>query len=362
MKKHLMAYLSLFILFVLIMPSANAKELETEKVICTYEYQGISLTYKVYSDKVELPFEDGKNNWYHGAEFKDNYLLSSKQNSINYICPTITIEETSSFTTVFNNSVKEDECNGTCTTLIASKVASQENITVKKAVETTAISSVGHYKETSYFIPYFRLLEDGTKEWSINGKQYFDVSEKILLTDKNTTIKLNKSLINEIFKNNTLSSDVTIYRNVKKEKSSYEYLLSTKKEKGYNLTDGQETSSSSYNGALGAKAKKQDPTESDITCAGLLGDPNDPKEESVAWLIQKVLDYLRIIAPFIVVIMSGIDFGKVVITSDDESMKKAQSKLITRLLLAGSLFFLVEIVRALLALFGLTANPLCGIK
>lgn len=350
MKKKLMAFLSLFVLFVLIMPSANAKEIETEKVICNYKYQGKELTYKVYSDKVVLPFEDGENNWYHGAEFADAYFSSAKENSINYVCPTITIEESDSFITVFNNPVTEDACNGTCTTLTASNIKTQNNITAKKAVVTTAIGSVGHYNETSYFIPYFRLLEDGTKEWSINGKQYFNVDEKILLTDKNTTIKLNQSLINEIFKNNTLNSDITIYRNVKKEKSSYEYLLSTEKEKGYNLIDGQETSSSSYNGALGANDN----------CVGILGDPNN--KNSVAWLIQKVLDYLRIIAPFIVVIMSGIDFAKVVITSDDESMKKAQSKLITRLLLAGSLFFLVEIVRALLALFGLTANPLCGIK
>lgn len=350
MKKKLLAYLSLFVLFVLFMPSANAKELEKEKVICNYKYQDISLSYKVYSDKVILPFEDGENNWYHGAEFMNTYMTSSKENSINYICPTITIEESDSFTTIFNNPVDEKTCNGVCTTISASDVVAAKNITAKKAVDTTAIGSVGMYNDTSYFLPYFRLLDDGTKEWSINGKNYFSIDEAILIKDLNTTVKLDKKLVKEIYKENKLNNNVKLYRNVKEKRNSYEYLLSTEKEKGYSLTDGQELASMSYNGALGANAN----------CVGLLGDPNDSK--SVAWLVQKILDYMRVIAPFIVVIMSGIDFAKVVIMSDDENMKKAQSKLITRLLLAGSLFFIVEIVRALLALFGLTTNPLCGIK
>ena len=149
MKKKLLAYLSLFVLFILFMPSANAKEIEKEKVICNYKYKEMTLSYKVYSDKVVLPFEDGKNNWYHGVEFADTYMSSSKENSINYTCPTITIEESSSFTTIFNNPVKKDECNGVCTTLSADDVIAQKNITTKKAVDTTAIGSVGIYNDSS---------------------------------------------------------------------------------------------------------------------------------------------------------------------------------------------------------------------
>ena len=350
MKKKLLAYLSLFVLFVLFMPCANAKEIEKEKVICNYEYEGMTLSYKVYDDKVVLPFKDGENNWYHGAEFKNTYISSSKENSITYVCPTITIEKSDSFTTIFNNPVNEDNCNGICTTISATTMQSSKNITVKKAVDTTAIGSVGIYNNASYFLPYFRLLDDGTKQWSVNGKQFFATDETILIKDLNTKVKLDKKLEKEIYKENKLNNDVKIYRNVKEKSNAYTYLLSTEKEKGYSLTDGQENASASYNGALGANDN----------CVGILGNPNDSK--SVAWLVQKILDYMRVIAPFIVVIMSGIDFAKVVILSDDENMKKAQSKLITRLLLAGSLFFLVEIVRALLALFGLTTNPLCGIN
>ena len=86
----------------------------------------------------------------------------------------------------------------------------------------------------------------------------------------------------------------------------------------------------------------------------------------LAWLILK-LGYLVknmgisviIIGLLIRLIMMPLQIKTV---KQSENMKKAQSKLITRLLLAGSLFFIVEIVRALLALLGLTTNPLCGIK
>lgn len=371
MKKKQLVCLIAFILLALIIPSnVNAKELSNEKVICKYQYEDKKLAYKVNEDGVVLPFEDGENNWYHGQDFESNYLTLSKENSINYICPTITIEESDSFTTVFNSPRNEKDCNGICTTLSASEVESKENITVKKAVDTTAIGSVGIYDDQKYFIPYFRLLEDGTKQWSLNGKNYISVDEAATIKTSNTiitTIKLDKKLINKIFINGKLNSKITIYRNVKETaKNKYEYLLSIEKVKNYNLKDGQETSSSSYIGALGDNNQQNmdewlegyDQTQ-DCGENGLLGNVND--ENSVAWLLQKVLNYLKIIGPFIVVVMSGIDFAKVIITSDDEGMKKAQKKLVTRLLLAASLFFLPELVVALLDIFGITSDATCGL-
>ena len=93
---------------------------------------------------------------------------------------------------------------------------------------------------------------------------------------------------------------------------------------------------------------------------GLLGNVNDPN--SVAGLLQKVLNYLKIIGPFLVVVMSGIDFAKVIVTSDDDGMKKAQKKLITRLILAASLFFLPDLVTVLLNIMGITSNVTCGLS
>ena len=94
-------------------------------------------------------------------------------------------------------------------------------------------------------------------------------------------------------------------------------------------------------------------------CDTLLGNPDN--EDSVAWLVQKILNYIQILGPILVVILSSIDFAKVIITSDDDSMAKATKKLTTRLILAASLFFLPVLVSVILSTFGLTSDPTCGI-
>lgn len=100
--------------------------------------------------------------------------------------------------------------------------------------------------------------------------------------------------------------------------------------------------------------------DQDQNCDSLLGNPDD--EDSVAWLVQKILNYVQVIGPLLVVILSSIDFAKVIIQSDDEAMAKATKKLTTRLILAASLFFLPVLVSVLLSTFGLTSDPTCGIK
>jgi len=92
----------------------------------------------------------------------------------------------------------------------------------------------------------------------------------------------------------------------------------------------------------------------------ILGDPDD--ENSVAWLLQQVLNYIKIIGPLLVVVLSSIDFAQVIVKSDDDAMKKAQKKLIYRLILAASLFFIPVLVEVLLDLFGITSNPTCGLR
>ena len=95
-------------------------------------------------------------------------------------------------------------------------------------------------------------------------------------------------------------------------------------------------------------------------CDSLLGSTSD--EDSVAWLIQKILNYIQVLGPLLVVILSSIDFAKVIITSDDDAMAKATKKLTTRLILAASLFFLPILVSVLLNTFGITTNATCGLK
>lgn len=360
MKKKQLFGLIIAVLVTLLIPNnINAKE---TKIMCKYQYQNQDLIYTIDS-KVKLPFKDGENNWYHGQDFAEYYFESAKSN----VCPTLTIEESSSFTTIFNNPRSEDECNGTCTTIAASSYSSNNNIDVKKAVDTTAISSVGIYNQDNYFIPYFRLLNDGTKEWSIDGKNYISATEKITgsINNSKVEISLDESLINAIYNNDSLNSNVTIYRNVKKSDNTYFYLLANQEIEGYNLKDGQETSARAYHAAYGDPDMDEwlDDYNQNQDCTGdnsILGNYNDPN--SVAYLLQIIFNWLKLIGPFIVVVMSGIDFAKVIVMGDDEGMKKAQSKLIIRLILAAFLFFLPDLITAFLDLFNITSSGICGLQ
>lgn len=398
MKKKLIFCLNIFLFIGILYPiCTNAKENNQEQtkiITCKYEYQttnGVSknLVYDIYTnDKLSLPFNDGQKlsninlPWYHGEDFKSTFLKNSKIDNKNYVCPTITIEEDSSFITVFNN--PKDKCNGTCTTItakeaITSKKAKSNGITLKKVLSTEVGSSVGIYKSTKYFLPYFRLLDDGTKEWSLNGKKYINVNKEFTIKtsdDTVTTIKVNDDLLNSIFGDKQVNSNISIYRCVTQNNNEYTYLLSLNEnscpKNDLSKEDGQGEKSSSYNGSLGTQDDEvsQDDMEEwleeydqEQTCDGansLLGDPTD--EDSVAWLLQTLLNYLRIIGPMIVVVMSGMDFIKALIQSDDENMAKSYRRLGIRLLLAASLFFLPKLVTVLLTIFGIMGDPTCGLQ
>ena len=92
----------------------------------------------------------------------------------------------------------------------------------------------------------------------------------------------------------------------------------------------------------------------------LLGDVDD--EKSVAWLLQQVFNVIKIVGPVVVIVLSSIDFAKVIIKNDDEAMAKAQKKLIIRLILAALLFFVPMLVELALNIFGLTGTSTGNIK
>lgn len=93
-------------------------------------------------------------------------------------------------------------------------------------------------------------------------------------------------------------------------------------------------------------------------CNTLLGNPSD--ENSVAWLLNKLLKYGTIVGILLVVVLSSVDFAKVIIKSDDDAMQGAIKKLEYRLILAGLLFFLPTITNAILDIFNLTSDSTCG--
>lgn len=96
-------------------------------------------------------------------------------------------------------------------------------------------------------------------------------------------------------------------------------------------------------------------------CGTILGDVED--KNSLAYLIQKLLNYIKIIGPILVVILSSIDFIKVIWASDDENMKKAQQKLVKRLIAALLLFLLPTLIGLMITLINNSVvDPTCGIQ
>ena len=112
------------------------------------------------------------------------------------------------------------------------------------------------------------------------------------------------------------------------------------------------------------KILDEDKYNQDQDCDGtnnsILGDPND--ENSVAWLLQQILNFIKIIGPVLVVLLSGVDFLIVIFKSDDEAMGKAQRKLVKRLVLAALLFFIPLLVEVILDIFGITSSATCGLS
>lgn len=102
-------------------------------------------------------------------------------------------------------------------------------------------------------------------------------------------------------------------------------------------------------------------TPQENNCSSILGDVND--ENSVAWLVQRLLNYVKILGPTIAIIMGSIDFGKAIVLSDEENMKKAQGRFIKRIIAAIALFFVPLLVQVLLGMFGITSNNAsCGLQ
>ena len=87
---------------------------------------------------------------------------------------------------------------------------------------------------------------------------------------------------------------------------------------------------------------------------------NFDEEGSVGWFLQRILDYIKIFAPIIVVLLSSIDFIKAIFSSDEKATKQAQQKLVIRLVCALALFLVPTLVQFLLNLINGLSNPNCG--
>ena len=73
---------------------------------------------------------------------------------------------------------------------------------------------------------------------------------------------------------------------------------------------------------------------------------------SMILLMKNVLEIICIIGPIILILMSGIDVGKIVINPDPKNSQKAISMLIKRSIAAVAVFFLPTIANLFLGMVG----------
>ncbi len=88
----------------------------------------------------------------------------------------------------------------------------------------------------------------------------------------------------------------------------------------------------------------------------------DMSEGKFGWLLQKILNYIKIAGPILVVLLSALDFIKAVASSDENVFKKAQSRLVIRLVAALALFLVPTLVQLLLGLINGITDSSCGLK
>lgn len=77
-------------------------------------------------------------------------------------------------------------------------------------------------------------------------------------------------------------------------------------------------------------------------CVNLFGEKNNPN--SIRGLVNDVLKYPKIIVPILVIVLGMLDFGKAVIASKEDEMKKAQSTFIKRVVIGVAVFFVPTIL------------------
>ena len=86
----------------------------------------------------------------------------------------------------------------------------------------------------------------------------------------------------------------------------------------------------------------------ELTCDELFGSKDDP--DSLAYLINQILLYVRIIVPILIILLGSLDFAKAVVAAKEDEMKKAQKTFVRRLIAGVAVFFAPVIVNLIMQL------------
>ncbi len=88
--------------------------------------------------------------------------------------------------------------------------------------------------------------------------------------------------------------------------------------------------------------------ESTVDCGAIFGSKDDPS--SIAYIINEVLMYPKIIIPILIIILGTLDFFKAVIAQKEDDMKKAQMTFIKRVIIGVAIFLIPVLINVIMYL------------
>lgn len=108
----------------------------------------------------------------------------------------------------------------------------------------------------------------------------------------------------------------------------------------------------SYNGVLLEENEICDLSDPNCSvnevCKKIFGVKTD--EDSIRYMIDSILLYIRIIVPILIILLGSLDFAKAVLSGKEDEMKKAQTTFMKRLIAGVVVFFVPVIVDLVMSL------------
>ncbi len=305
---------------------------------------------------VELPEIDRKQLngygyfWSLQDSYADFYLKQAKKNG-KFHCPNIVLQNVPPNLAF----VKEDDSINAAGYFVVSPETIIEDADTENEIEKVSDSCSAPVVvvdadgvdtiDESYTVS-FKISTGRTKQWSIDDSIEYTIAgyskgDWQLPYDDKKTFYLTKELLNSVYKNSSL--DVSCPEKVYACKTGGDSISPTARYELYLSPSCSEAKKDYLNNV------SLDGMNQSISCSGLFADQN---EGSVYWLLQKILNYMKLLGPILVVLLSSVDFIKAVMSSDENAMKVAQKKLMVRLVAAIALFLLPSLIQLIISLLG----------
>lgn len=96
-------------------------------------------------------------------------------------------------------------------------------------------------------------------------------------------------------------------------------------------------------------------------CNSLLGNPKDNVKKPPAFFLQTIFNVMKYVAIIIIIVLSSLDFLTSIAAKDEEKLKKAVSKVITRLIICVAIFVLPTILQVIFTMVDIYSPSICNI-